>query len=324
MQILHYKQKYNKPIVLALGFFDSLHIGHLEIIQQTIKKAQKHNARPALFTFSNNPSAVLSTLGVVGGASKKAPNNKAPVQNQPYKLVNTFNERIAILKKMGLEVIIAAEFSKELLTTTRECFLKNLLQNFNIVGLVCGTDFKFGLKGLGNCEFLQEQLGELVSVVNLVKYGDKKASSSCIRDYLIAGDIQSVNAKLICKYSISGQVVKGYSIGRELGFPTANIVPCFDKHVIKQGVYATSTRIGDSDQTYLSISNVGGRPTFNDKEQKIETYLLDYKGAELYGKNITITFLQRLRDVQSFDSKSSLAVQIEKDIKKVLELDKNI
>lgn len=293
MYLKDFNEKNDKKMVLALGYFDCLHIGHKKLLEETKKIASNLNVLSAVFTFSNN----------LGGLIKKK-----------NKLINTFAERLTLFKNIGVDAVIYAEFNKDFMSQSAEKFLQ-LLKEKNVVGVVCGYDYTFGKNSVGTVEILQKFCHDnniVISVIDMVGYDGEKASATKVKELLIDGEIEKANECLGHEYFMSGAVCHGFGVGNSQVYPTANLKIPQDKLYPKLGVYAGKVCVFD--KFYPCVINVGGRPTFNDDENKIEVYILQYSG-DIYDKEITVYFCKYLREIHKFNSADELKLQINKDIR---------
>lgn len=296
MEIINFDKKYNSPIALALGYFDSVHNGHKLLVDSVVAS----EFMPAVFTFKNNPQAQL------GGTNK-----------QCY----TFEERVDIFERLGVKMIINAVFDKSFMNTSAQGFLNTLVQNFNIKFVVIGNDYTCGK----NAEFKKDDIVSFfktknieVKVIDLLMENGSKIASRNIRELIKEGKVEDVNKLLPFDYHINGVVQKGRNVGGSVvGYPTANVAYPYDKIEIKAGVYKTQVRVDNAE--YLAITNVGTHPTFDDYNFNIETFVFDYDG-DLYGKNIQISFLKYIREIVKFENAIELKTQIDKDIQKIKEV----
>ena len=295
MKIIKYSQSYNRPISLALGFFDSLHVGH----QALIDKAKREDLELAVFTFGQNLYAGIST---------------------PQPLVLTFEERLERLERRGVEVVVEATPSEEFLSTKPIDFLNVLTNTLNICHITVGTDYTYGAGGLGDVETLSafcESRDIPLTIVDLMNIGEHKIGTRYIRSALIRGDVEEANTMLGYRYYLSGEVVSGDMVGRTLGYPTANIKVNDDKVILGLGVYATFVEV-DGVQ-YKGMTAISNRPTFLSQKVTIETYILDFQ-QDLYGKTITLTFVKKIRDNYKFSSTNDLVDRLREDERIVREL----
>ncbi|HEY8423561.1 MAG TPA: bifunctional riboflavin kinase/FAD synthetase [Clostridia bacterium] len=293
MTIKKFGEKLNNEIAIALGFFDSVHLGHRAVINKAVEYAKVNNIKSAVITYSNNP---FLTLGI------------------RQKLIYAFEERLEKFEKLGVDFVIAQEFDYEFMQKDKNFFVDELLSCYDIKYAVCGQDYRFGKNGSGDVDFLKELFNKLkidFEVLDFVKDNNLKISSSDIRKLIENGEINKANKLLGEPFFITGIVNNGKGYGRALGFPTANIKPQSDKVKPRQGVYITKTFIDQN--SYISITHIGGRPTFRESEENIETHILDYDG-DLYNRKIKIEFYDYVRPIFSFENKSKLISQIMRDV----------
>ncbi len=298
MKILNYNDKNLDAQVLCLGFFDCIHKGHLKLITKAKSLANKYNAKVSLFTFSNNPLSLFSE----------------------DKLIFTFSERCFALNQLNIDYVYKAEFDKEFSKINAKDFLDLIIKDKNIKAIVCGEDYTFGYKKEGNVEFLSKYCMENnieLSIVDIYKVNGEKIASRVIRKLVEKGSITQINANLSSPYIIQGKVISGKGIGHKDLYPTANIQIDSDKVKLGEGVYFTQAIINGV--RLRSVTNVGVQPTVNGNSYQIETYII-YYNKDLYGKEITLEFIERLRDIKKFNSKIELKMQIEQDINYVCSL----
>lgn len=294
MELIDFKNKCDKPICLALGYFDSVHNGHAALLSECVKSGYL----PAVFTFRNNPQSQIS------GMTK-----------QCY----TFEERVSIFEKIGIEIVINCPFDKEFMNLSGVQFLDELYSNFNIKMVVFGTDYTCGVGASFKAEDVQkffEQKGVFVKVMDLLKQEGKKVASRDIVKLLKEGNISEVNSRLPFPYFVIGKVVKGRNIGGNVvGYPTANLPYPEDKVELKAGVYKTNIIIDN--KAYAGLTNVGAHPTFDDYNFNIESFVIGFDG-DLYNKQIKIEFEEYLRGIVKFDNATQLKNQIDSDFQRVL------
>jgi len=282
--------------VVTVGTFDGLHRGHQKIINTLINAAKQRALPSVVFTFWPHPRFVL---GKADG----------------LELLNTIEEKAVLLEKLGVDYLVSVEFNKDFANQTSYEFVKNVLvAKLNVNHLVLGYDHHFGKNREGRFDKLQtcgQEFGFSVEQVSALKGIGENISSTKIRNLLKAGNIPKANNYLGYNYFISGEVVHGDKIGRKIGFPTANIsVPDF-KLKPANGVYAVFAEV--EGKKYKAMTNIGRKPTFkNDASLSIETHIFDF-AEELYGKKISISFLEKIRDEITFDSSNQLAEQLKKD-----------
>lgn len=289
--IINYKDSYKQPIVLCLGFFDSIHIGHCKLINLAKKKSKELNCRMCIFTFKNNPLSLL---------------------NRDGKLIYTFDERVRKFQRLGVDDVIACECDKDMLLISKEEFEEYLIKNFNIKYIVVGTDYTYGYQCRGNSYKLRDFMSKFnidVSIQDILTYNNIKISSTYIRSLLEQGDIVLANSLMFEPFSIFGEVVRGRGQGHLMGYPTINmeIDKKNEKIELKNGVYLTKTIVNSIQ--YKSITNIGSHPTYNDSYQNIETHIINFSD-NLYGRIIEIQFFRFIRDTIKFKTKDELFNQL--------------
>lgn len=278
---------------VALGFFDSLHMGHLSVIQEMKRVSKKEK--------------LISTVQTFDGFNLKG-----------NKVVLDLNERIRIFESLDIEDVVILEFNEEFKTTSPEAFINDIIVGkLNAKVVVCGSDYTFGHKGEGDVELLLELLpkyGIKLKVVEpVIGIDQNKISTSAIKNLLDKGDVKEVAR--ICGgrfFEYEGEISHGNRIGRTLGFPTINVFIPEDKYLVRRGVYLTRTIIDG--KTYNSISNVGRKPTIVEsiKRDIIETHLYDFD-EDIYGKVATVQLLDFVRDERQFNGIDELRKQVLSD-----------
>lgn len=271
--------------VIAIGFFDGVHKGHQALMDKACTIASKKKCISSVFTFKKHPDTVVF-------------GNDLP-------LITSDNFREEVIKKYGnVDEVYFWDFDIENSKISAQDFVINILfKEHNACHIITGEDFTFGYKGLGNADLLEKLCYEHnigYDAIKRVYVGDTRVSSTHIRHLLSKGDINEANKFLAHTYEITGEVIHGREVGRTLGIPTANIMLPLDIKRIPNGVYITSVEIDE--KIYKATTNVGVVPTFLDqKDVIIEAHILDFKG-DLYGKNLTIKFYERLRPEIKFES----------------------
>ena len=295
MKVVSFNQKTNNALVMCLGAFDSVHLGHKSLIKKAHDLKESYSANLAVFTFNNDHSIFTSKrLGEVF----------------------TFNERLLRLEEMLVDEVCEAELNEEFANLSPNEFLTQLTDNRLIRAFVCGNDFKFGKNAQGNVEFLKEFCNknniDLYVCDFVTDEFENKVATSTIKNHLLNGEVKLVNKLLGDKYFIMGKVVEGRKVGRTLGFPTANLQISSTKMPIKSGVYLTEVFINN--KKYGAITNVGNAPTFNDNSFLIETHIKDFSG-DLYDKILKVYFCEYIRPIVKFNSKEELIKQLNDDLK---------
>ena len=275
--------------ILALGFFDGVHLGHQALLRACRQLADQHGLLAGVVTFDSHPGAVL------GG--------EAP------KLINTPADRQKLLEQYGMDRIISLPFDEAMMATPWQDFLTRLMAEYNAAGFVCGDDFRFGAKGQGNAMLLKqacEERGMPCAVVSQQMVDGIRVSSTHIRGLLEQGRMEEAVRFLGHPHILSGTVVPGRQLGRTIGIPTANLELPQAVVTPKFGVYAC--KVG----TYMAVTNVGNRPTVGGHHTTVEPWILDFAG-DLYGKTVTVEFYKFLRPEKKFSSLEDLRREIEKN-----------
>lgn len=290
-----------KPCVVALGCFDGVHIGHGQVIKAAKEKATQLNCQCAVWTFSEPPKNYFSP-----GA--------AP-------LITDSIEKRKLIASLGVDKLISVPFCEKTARITAEDFFYSILiDKLKAVHIVCGYDYSFGAKGMGNTSILKELCEENsigLTILPSVCVNGIPVSSSAIRDAISNGNISEASCLLGRHYAIKAKIINGQHLARSLGFPTVNQrVP--DKLLVpKHGVYVSRISIEGIKKKFYGITNVGERPTVDTEGLFVETYIFDFSG-DIYGKYAKIEFLHFIREETKFDSIETLTQQVNKDIKSAL------
>lgn len=295
--------KSNKKTFVTIGTFDGVHVGHQKVIKDLVKSAASKNATSVLLTFFPHPRMVLQ-------------------KNADIKLINTIDERIKLLEKTGLEILVIHEFTEEFSKQTALNFVKTTLVNkLNISKLIIGYDHQFGKNREGNFEQLEvygKTYGFNVKEISQQDIDNFAVSSTKIRKAIETGEIEKANRYLGYHFMLTGEVVSGKNLGEKIGFPTANLnIEEAYKLIPKTGAYIVKSEI--ENKTIFGMMNIGFRPTVSGKTQTIEIHFFDFN-KDLYGKTIQIDILAFLRDEEKFDSVEILKNQLEKDKQKSLKI----
>ena len=291
---------FTEPCVIALGTFDGLHLGHKDVIGSAKEYASQHGEKLAVFTFSNHPLSLIKPELV------------------PVALL-TQEQKHTCFEAMGVDLLLDIPFDEALANLAPEEFLQKL-SNLNFSCLVVGENFSFGKKGAGNIQtltaFTQEHNCKLI-VRALVSDNQTVISSTAIRHLIAAGEVAKARYMLGRAYTLSGTVVYGNQRGNKIGFPTANLALEAAKIAVPQGgVYAV--KVYFEGKCYKGMGNIGKNPTFGDVEDaRLEVNIFDFDG-NLYGKEITVAFYERIRGEVKFTSVDELVGQIKKDKEVVL------
>ena len=299
MEVLHFpddvRPSWLVHPVLALGNFDGLHRGHLKVVERVKRGAVEHGGIAMAMTFDPHPSRVLRP-------------DKAPP------LLMTREQRLDALARAGIHCVAVVRFTHELSHWDPERFVRTVLVEWLRVAEVwVGANFLFGHARSGNFTLLRtlgQQYGFRAEKIDPVRYKEFVVSSTRIRRLVAEGRMDEAAALLGHSYSLAGTIVEGRRRGREMGFPTANLRTS-NELIPPHGVYATTMTIDGI--VHAGLTNIGVNPTFGDgAAATVETYLLRYDG-DLYGREVQLGFVQRLRDERRFDDVNALKTQIEAD-----------
>ena len=286
-----------KEKVIALGFFDGVHLGHAALLRRTVEEAAARGVTPAVFTFDRVPKEVITGV--------------------PCPLINSPEDRKDLLHRLyGIQEIIMVPFDDEMRTTTWDEFVTEILvKRYHAVHLVAGHDHHFGHKNAGSPELLMEKCAELglgCDIIPKVEIGETTVSSTYIRRLVELGQVERA-AQFLGHPHVLTQVVRhGRRIGHTIGIPTVNLTAPPRVLVPSHGVYATRVFLPDG-RSYMGVTNVGTRPTVaNGNDVTVETWLLDFDG-DLYGQTLRVEFYHHIRDEVRFDSLDALKTQIAAD-----------
>ena len=289
--------------VIALGFFDGVHLGHGALLRRAAEEAKKRGCESAVFTFDRPPKEVITGI--------------------PCPLINSPEDRAELVKRLyGIDEMLMVPFDDEMRTTPWDRFVTDILVGrYGAVHLVAGHDHHFGHRNQGSPELLREKCAELglgCDIIPAVTIGGITVSSTHIRKLLEEGDVETARAFLGHPHVLTQTVGHGRQLGRTIGIPTANLVA--PPHVLlpRRGVYAAKITLPDG-RAFGGVTNVGVRPTVNNgQDVTVEPWILDFDG-DLYGQAIRVEFYRRLRDERKFDSLAALRSQIETDAVKTRE-----
>jgi riboflavin kinase/FMN adenylyltransferase len=296
------REKFNAPI-LTLGNFDGVHLGHQKIFEMVQSRASKVNGTSIVLTFDPHPQRVL-------------------FPGKEFYLINTFEEKIHIIKHTGIDVVICVTFTREFANKGPYEFVKEILhEQLDVKEVYVGYDSTFGKGREGDPQeltYLGEKFGFKVVIVPPVTVAGKPVSSTRIRELLREGDVEGAALLLNRRYTIDGEVIRGKALGRTLGFPTANL-KLHHELIPKQGIYIVEVLWRN--ETFKGALSIGVNPTFRKDAtgedyippQSVEVYILDFN-QDIYGERLKLTFHKRVRDEVAFQTVHDLIDQISKDV----------
>lgn len=284
-----------RPVVIALGNFDGVHLGHQEVLRRSVEEGRRRGMRVVAATFHPHPRTVL------GGGD-------------PPKLLTPLGLRSELLLRYGADEVWVVPFDVALSRKTPKEFVRDVLIGEGGAGVVVvGENFRFGHKAAGHfsdlLRLMREEGGTAVGVQ--VRGMGGGISSTRIRALVAGGEVTQAAGLLGRPYVLRGEVVVGDRRGRSIGFPTANVLPDTEAVVPARGVYAGYVRFGEKE--YAACTNVGVAPTFGRAESRVEAYLLDFEG-DLYGRVVDVSFLKRIREERRFSGVDELIGQIRRDV----------
>ncbi|WP_100333726.1 bifunctional riboflavin kinase/FAD synthetase [Bacillus alkalisoli] len=289
--------------VMALGFFDGIHLGHQKVIKTAINHANKTNRKSAVLTLDPHPSVVLGR----------------DIQHIRY--ITPISEKKRILEQLGVDILYIVNFSHQFASLEPQQFVDQYIIDLHVEHVVAGFDFSYGRLGKGTMQTLPFHSRQVFSqtIVDKLANGEEKVSSTLVRKQLMDGKVDELTETLGRNYSISGTVSHGDKRGRKIGFPTANVQLNDEFLLPKTGVYAVKLTV--SGLTYNGVCNVGYKPTFYENQQitfpSIEVNLFEFH-QEIYGETVTVEFFQRIRNEQKFNSIEELINQIQQDKEKAI------
>lgn len=292
-----------RKVSLAIGTFDGVHLGHQQVIRQAVADAEQHEGVAIVVTFDRHPSAVVAPARV-----------PQMIYSLPLKL--------RAVASLDADAALLVEFTEDFSKQPGEVFIRQLARDFAPVhSITVGSSFKFGHKRDGNVELLKELGAELkfeVHGIAAVSLDNEPVSSTRIRETIRAGALDRATQMLGRKYALAGEVVQGDCVGRKFGFPTANL-DATGRVLPPHGVYAVHAYVRG--KRFRAVLNIGVRPTIASPtpQPRVEAHLLDFN-ENIYGQEIELTFVQKLRDEQRFPSIDALREQIQRDIDSALKV----
>ena len=292
--------------VVTVGMFDGVHVGHRHLLRRLQEVAKERDLLPVVVTFDRHPRQVLRP-------------------DDPVPLLSTFEERMCLLEACGVENVAIIHFDKETASLSACTFAERFLcGNLNMGVLLLGYDNMFGSRVSNDFDLLPDlasRRGFAICRDDAVVLSGVEVSSTKIRRALTSGNMVLANSMLGAPYSVSGKVVHGRHVGSGLGFPTANIaVDDPNKLLPATGVYAMNALVGG--RRYAAMANLGAQPTFHTSAPALEVHIIDFS-SDIYGQRVTVEFLDKIRDIQTFDSPQALVEQLKDDCSKVKALCSN-
>ena len=284
-------------VVVTNGTFDGCHIGHQKILEQLKNSAQIINGKTVVLTYWPHPRIVLGKEG------------------DGFKLLYTIEERIELLSKYNIDYLVILEFTKKFAQQSSQEFIQNIITDkLNTSKLIIGYNHRFGKNREGGFDYLVENASKFsfdIEEISKQVIEDEGISSTKIRKALAEGNVSLASSYLDSPFSIQGKVVKGQQIGRTIGFPTANIEIDSDYKIIpKDGVYAV--KVWTNNNQYKGMMNIGFKPSVNGSKHTIEVNIFDFE-SDIYGNDIKVEFINRIRDERQFGSLDLLKAQIAGD-----------
>jgi riboflavin kinase/FMN adenylyltransferase len=281
-------------LAVALGEFDGLHLAHQILISETVNYAREQGIKSAVISFDPHPDFVLKKRNYQG-------------------YITPLSVKIKNMEALNIDYFIIVPFTESLSRFSPEEFETRVLDSFQIRKVFVGFDYRYGYRGEGNAERLQQKYP--VYVLDKIEYHQEKMGSEGIRSLLLAGEVSEVAKILRRNYTVSGKVVPGDAIGRQIGYRTANIDLKEDFQLMRDGVYAVNVLLNN--KQYLGLANYGHNPTLNYTERpRLEVHILDFNG-DIYGQEISLEFLEFLRPERKYQRRDELKEQIENDIARV-------
>lgn len=296
--------------VATIGFFDGVHRGHCSLLSQVVRQAAQRNRQSTVVTFDIHPRQLVNP------------------DFQPL-LLTTLDEKLQLLSLQGIDRVAVLHFDEQMASLSARDFMSVVLsRQLNVDTLVLGYDSRFGhgrTAGFADYEAYGRSMGiDVLRATPLLSDDGTPVSSSLVRNLLLSGNIAQANDALGRRYSLTGNVVEGFHEGRRLGFPTANLALADRQRLVPgRGVYAVWAELTGYSEPMPAMMNIGTRPTYNGCSQTLEVHIIGYEG-DLYGQDVTVTFAERIRSEQPFDSPSALASQLQLDRKACIRILNNL
>ena len=284
-----------EPSAAALGFFDGLHLGHIDVIDTMKEIAEANGLKKAVMTFDPHPSVVLDP------------------KKQRTTYLTPFDIKMKKLEELDIDYVFVINFSSAFAGLDKDYFVKEYIIGSKIKEVIAGFDYTYGKKGSGTVADLKQYEEFNTTEVDKHELDDDKVSTTRIREYLDNHELDNANAALGRAYDIEGIVVQGEKRGRTIGFPTANIEPNYRYFMPAKGSYAVRMTIENDDTVYKGVASVGVKPTFHDNARlTTEVYIFDF-ARDIYGENVTVHWHHFVRDEEKFDGIEPLIAAIDSD-----------
>lgn len=278
--------------VVCIGTFDGVHLGHQAVISRAVAVSRAAELPTMLVTFDRHPASIL------------APDRKPPS-------LATLSQNLAQFERLGVSLVLVLPFDHQFSQMSANDFLQQILvDSLRAERVVVGHDFAMGHGREGTAAWLADRIPTEVVEPYIVE--GKRVSSTHVREEVLAGEVEAAGRSLGRPYAVGGVVVSGQRLGRQLGFPTANLARSTDQAVPKNGIYAGWMTCEQG--RFMAATSVGTRPAVGGVSRTIEAYLLDYPGSSLYGQSVELSFTHRLRDEWNFPSLDALVAQIRTDV----------
>lgn len=280
---------------IAIGNFDGLHLGHMEIMNTLKKVSEENGLLSVCYTFHDHP------VNIIKGENA-------------LKLIADNCEKEKLIADCNIDTLFFEDFEAVKDVPAKDFVKDILVDKLNMKVVVVGLHNHYGKNSEGDIKLLRElgqKYGFLVYMVKPLYIGEVMCSSTKVREYISGGEIEKANKILGRSFKITGKVVKHKELGKTIGFPTANIMPKSDMLMPQKGVYATNCHVGD--KVYKAITNVGDCPTVDDDTVSFETHIIDFSD-DIYGEEITVDFRCKIREIKNFNSVDDLVSQLKKDV----------
>ncbi len=281
--------------ICTIGVFDGVHLGHRSLIQATIDEARSRGYASAVITLHPHPKMVL-------------------VPGSEVAVLTPIDDRVELIRELGVDIVVPLTFTRELSELNAREFIGLLQKHLHMAGLVVGPDFALGRGREGSIPVLKEmgeEMGYTVKAITFLQEDSQRVSSTAVREALAEGDVAAVARLLGRPFFMHGDVVHGAARGHRLGYPTANIKSDGSRALPADGIYATRVHVGA--KRYNAATYVGTRPTFDHGDRVVEVFLLDFEG-DLYGTDLRVEWVDKVRDDRKFNSADELVAQMAKDI----------